>query len=150
MTELITFPFKLVITILSVVLTSAQNILTFTINMVFTLITTLAPYAGAALLFASDEEETKATLVLEQSEIESKKHLVSTPKDGEWFSQFFAENQQIREMELKDGKMVIRLPKTKKQEEHFVYVNWYSLNTKEGRREFHGLKHDSSAKKSPL
>lgn len=126
MGQLITLPFQMAIYLINTLLGTIHYIFTFTLNMVFSLISVLAPYAGTALFFASNEHETKATILVDNKEVACQNR-ISTPEDGEWFTQFFEDNPEIKKIEMKNGKLVMQLPPSEKKESRIVYLNWYSL-----------------------
>lgn len=129
MESLIALPFQIVFTLLNVILSTTTNLITFTVNMVVTLLQALAPFATAALFFVSNPEEDKATLVLDTKASENKIVRISTPEDGEWFSQFFETDSKVSQVTYKNGKIVMNLPKEELKKDHYVSVNVYSLGS---------------------
>lgn len=123
MGSLLQLPFAL----LAFVLNAAMILVNLTVGMVFTILSTLAPYATLGFFFVSNETETKGVLMAQQNF--PKQVLISTPEDGEWFSQFFEANPELERVQRKGNKIVLVFPHEGKQKEetHYVELNTYSV-----------------------
>ncbi len=119
-------PIKLLLTLLNVIFAGGSYLVAFTLKMALTIVSVLAPFASAALLFVSNERAPTATLALDTRPKKTFTR-ISTPDDGAWFSQFFETNPEVQKIEYKNGKLVMQLPKEETPKEHFVPVNIYSL-----------------------
>lgn len=119
-------PIKFLLTLLNVIFAGGSYIVAFTLKMALTVVSVLAPFASAALLFVSNETDPAATLTLDTRPKKTFTR-ISTPDDGAWFTQFFEANPEIEKIEYRKGKLVMKLPKEDAAKDHFVTVNLYSL-----------------------
>lgn len=119
-------PIKLLLTLLNVIFAGGSYLVAFTVKMALTVVSVLAPFASAALLFVANETDPTATLVLDSRPQKTLTRIV-TPDDGAWFSQFFEANPEVQKIKYHDGKLVMNLPKQEAAKDHFVLVNVYSL-----------------------
>jgi len=111
---------------------TAFAIVGFTFSMAMTIVTTLAPFATAALFFVSNETESKATIELAHGNGKPVPAHISSPEDGEWFSRFFEENPEVEKIKVKKNQFVFLFPpkEMQKNKNHYIPLNFYSLNTK--------------------
>ena len=100
------------------------GILNFVLGMTFALIHVLAPFAGLALLFVSNEKEAQEVMSAKW-----KPPAVSTPADGELFSKMFEENAEVQKIFMKDDTIVVVDEDIKKK--GYLLVNVYQLKTKD-------------------
>lgn len=111
--------FKLPFYLFALAWNSVAALVNFTLGMIFALIQALAPFATLGLFFVSNEKEARETLQAR------KPPAISTPADGEQFSQLFEENSEVKKIILTEDKIVVMDEESKKR--GFLLVNIYQI-----------------------
>lgn len=135
MLELLQLPLIAFAYLWNTVWTTAFSVVSYTFSMVMTVVTTLAPFATAALFFVSNETETKAVIHTAAAGNVPGRNLpalISSPEDGEWFSRFFEMNAETEKVKMQNKQIVLLYPKNGAAENknRYIPLNFYSLNSK--------------------
>jgi len=130
MIELIQLPFTLIGLIWNTAIPIVVSLINITVGTVVGILQALAPFASFALFFVSNESETKAVLTADNQRKIEMHSRISTPEDGEWFSELFEKEMEVEKVKLGKKQIVIYFPKTntQKDETRFVNINVYSFN----------------------
>ena len=138
MTELIQLPFTLIGLLWNTTIPILVSLINITVGTLLGILKALAPFASYALFFASNETESKAILTAENHQkIEMHSH-ISTPEDGEWFSELFEKEINIEKVKLGKKQIEMTFSQDEKKEEikRFVQVNLYSVKSDSKKRIF--------------
>lgn len=99
----------------------------FVIGIVAMLAQILAPFVPLALFFVSNDKQAKT--VMEAHALPK----ISTPADGELFSQLFEKNPQVQAMRLEGNKLIVTDPSFNDGagQPRLVSANLYKINPEE-------------------
>lgn len=125
MLQLLELIIKLPFYLFAVSWNSVMGLINFTLGMIFVLIHVLAPFAGLALFFVSNEKEARGVMTARNATPPA----AATPADGEMFSKLFEENPEVQKIYFKDGKIIVVDEEIKKK--GCLLVNVYQIRSKE-------------------